>query len=256
MFDAIREFAAAEEAAGIIGGADGPTAIFLTSTQDLGLAGKLVENGCTPGQLAGYAAIFAAMVLLAYFVGNISPSILQAKARGIDIKKEGSGNAGTTNALRVMGKKAGAITLIVDVLKGTICVLLGNLICGHLCAMLCVVAVMLGHVWPVVYKFKGGKGVATAFGALTGLNPLLGLSALGIVIIGVLVSRRMSVGSELGAITFPVVCYFLEPDFLYLGCVLALIILVKHRANIARLFRGEEPKLSIFDKEKNKEKEE
>lgn len=237
---------------GIIGGADGPTAIYLTSKWDWGLAGRLIEDGTSSGRLAAYGAIFIAMVLIAYFIGNISPSTLQAKARGIDIKKEGSGNAGTTNALRVMGKKAGAITLIVDVLKGTLCVVLGNLVCGHLCAMLCVVAVMLGHVWPVVYKFKGGKGVATAFGALTGLNPLLGVSALGIVVIGVLVSRRMSVGSELGALTFPIVCYFLEPDFLYLGCVLALIILVKHRANIARLFRGEEPKLGIFDKKKDK----
>lgn len=260
MFDAELMTAAAGLAADseIIGGADGPTAVFLVSGQDLGLAGRQIlgdGNLLSGHSLAGYLALFAAMVLLAYFIGNISPSILQAKARGIDIKKEGSGNAGTTNALRVMGKKAGAITLLVDVLKGTICVLLGELVCGHGCAMLCVVAVMLGHVWPVVYKFKGGKGVATAFGALTGLNPLLGLSALGIVIIGVLISRRMSVGSELGALTFPVVAYFLEPDFLYLGCVLALIILIKHRANIARLFRGEEPKLGFFDKEKNKEKE-
>lgn len=194
--------------------------------------------------------VFWVMVLLAYFIGNISPSTLLAKARGLDIKKEGSGNAGTTNALRVMGKKAGAITLVVDILKGVVSVLLGDLICGGWCGMLCVVAVMLGHIWPVVYRFKGGKGVATAFGALLGLNPLLGLSALGVVLIGVLISRRMSVGSMLGALSFPVICYFLEPDFIYLGCVLAILILVKHRANIVRLFKGEEPILSIFDKEK------
>lgn len=254
MSDAIRFLTGAGDASvGIIGGADGPTAIYLTSNWDLGLAGsRLVENGASPGQFVGYGAILIAMLLIAYFIGNISPSTLQAKARGIDIKKEGSGNAGTTNALRVMGKKAGAITLIVDILKGTISVLVGDFICGYPCAMLCVVAVMLGHVWPVIYRFKGGKGVATAFGALTGLNPLLGLSALGVVIIGVLVSRRMSVGSELGALSFPVICWFLEPDFLYLGSFLALIILIKHRANIARLIRGEEPKLSIFDKEKDK----
>ena len=90
-----------------------------------------------------------------------------AKARGIDIKSEGSGNAGTTNALRVMGKKAGAVTLVVDVLKGAVAVLLGNLVCGHLCAMFCVLAAMLGHIWPVFYRFKGGKGVSTAFGAVS-----------------------------------------------------------------------------------------
>ncbi len=193
---------------------------------------------------------FLAMVLAAYLIGNISPSTLLAKAKGIDIKKEGSGNAGTTNALRVMGKKAGAITLIVDVLKGVAAVLLGKLVGGPVCAMFCVVAVMLGHIWPVFYRFKGGKGVATAFGSLLGLNPLLGLSALGVVLVGVLVSKRMSVGSVLGALSFPALCYFLEPDFIFLGCVLALIIIIKHRANIVRLFRGEEPKLGIFNKEK------
>ena len=238
---------------GIIGGADGPTAIYLTGNQDLGLAGNWIlggDSGGSAGQFAGFLVVLAAMVLLAYFIGNISPSTLLAKSRGLDIKKEGSGNAGTTNALRVMGKKAGAITLVVDILKGVVSVLLGELICGSGCAMLCVVAVMLGHIWPVIYRFKGGKGVATAFGALMGLNPLLGLSALGVVIIGVLISKRMSVGSMLGALSFPVICYFLEPDFIYMGCVLAILILVKHRANIMRLFKGEEPKLSIFDKEK------
>ena len=70
-------------------------------------------------------------VVIAYFIGNISPSILMAKAKGIDIRNEGSGNAGTTNALRVMGKKAGAVTLIIDVLKGTCAVLLGSLLAGH-----------------------------------------------------------------------------------------------------------------------------
>ncbi|MDO4545061.1 MAG: glycerol-3-phosphate 1-O-acyltransferase PlsY [Bacillota bacterium] len=195
-------------------------------------------------------------VIIAYLIGNISPSIIMAKARGIDIKKEGSGNAGTTNALRVMGKKAGAITLVVDVLKGTAAVLLGYLLAGQDGAMWCVVAVFCGHVWPAFYKFKGGKGVATAFGALMGLNPLLGLSALGIVIVGVLVSKRMSVGSILGAACFPFLAFFLEPEFVRLGTVLAVIILIKHRANIVRLCKGQEPIMSIFEKRpKNEDRE-
>ena len=194
--------------------------------------------------------LFLLSVLVAYAIGNISPSIMLAKARGIDIKKEGSGNAGTTNALRVMGKKAGVITLVVDVLKGTCAVLLGGLIGGYTAQMLCVVAVFCGHVWPALYRFKGGKGVATAFGALMGLNPLLGLSALAIVLIGVLVSKRMSVGSILGALCFPALAYFLEPDFIIPGSILALIIIIKHRANIGRLFRGEEPVMSIFERNK------
>ena len=186
--------------------------------------------------------------VLAYFIGNISPSILMARAKGIDIRSEGSGNAGTTNALRVMGKKAGAITFVVDILKGTCAVLLGSLLAGSTGAMWCVVAVFCGHVWPVFFGFRGGKGVATAFGALLGLNPIMALVTLAIVAVGVLVTKRMSVGSMLGAICFPVLSYFMEPDFVYLGIVVAVIVLVKHRANIGRLIRGEEPVMSIFDR--------
>lgn len=191
-----------------------------------------------------------AAVVIAYLIGNISPSIMLAKARGIDIKKEGSGNAGTTNALRVMGKKAGVITLIVDILKGVCAVLLGSFIGGYTAGTFCAIAVFCGHVWPAFYRFKGGKGVATAFGALMGIDPLLGLSALGIVVIGVLISKRMSVGSVLGAVCFPAIALFLEPDFIIPGTVLAIIIIIKHRANIARLLKGEEPVMSIFQKDK------
>ncbi len=94
----------------IIGGADGPTAIFLTT--------------------GGNIWLWVLSLVIAYLLGNISPSTLLAKAKGIDIHKEGSGNAGTTNALRVMGKKAGVITLVVDVLKGTVAVLIGFLLAG------------------------------------------------------------------------------------------------------------------------------
>lgn len=236
----------------IIGGPDGPTAIYMTG--DTGIVGEMLNlcGGADKTALWMYAAITVVIVLAAYFIGNISPSTILAKKQGIDIKKEGSGNAGTTNALRVMGKKAGAVTLIIDVLKGLLSVVLAGLLCGQSCAMFCVIAVMLGHIWPVLYKFKGGKGVATAFGAVAGLNILVALCALGVLIVGVLISKRMSVGSMLAALSFPVFCWFLEPDFIYLACVLALVIIIKHRANLVRLLHGEEPKLSFFDKEKRK----
>lgn len=194
-----------------------------------------------------WMTILAAVI--AYFIGNISPSILMARAKGIDIRKEGSGNAGTTNALRVMGKKAGAVTLIIDILKGTCAVLLGGLLAGETGAMWCVVAVFCGHVWPVFFGFRGGKGVATAFGALLGLNPLMALATLAIVVVGVLLTKRMSVGSIVGAACFPILSFFMEPDFVWLGIVVAIIVIVKHRANIGRLVRGEEPIMSIFERE-------
>ena len=184
--------------------------------------------------------------VVAYFIGNISPSTIMAKRQGLDIKKEGSGNAGTTNALRVMGKKAGAITCIVDILKGVVAVLIGLLVAGNVGAYLCALCVFLGHVWPIVYKFQGGKGVATAFGAVLAVNPLLAVIALAIVAITVFTSKRMSLGSIIGAIAFPVIAIFLEPGFVVFAIVMAIIILIKHRANIVRLAHGEEPVMGIF----------
>lgn len=178
-----------------------------------------------------------------YLIGSISPSILIARASGIDIKSEGSGNAGTTNMLRVMGKKPAAATLALDILKGVAAVLIGRYAAGETAAMLCVITVFAGHVWPLYHKFKGGKGVATLFGAILAFHWPVALIALGIVALGVAVSRRMSVGSLLGAVTLPLITYFLEPEFLIPSIIIALLLIYKHWGNIVRLSRGEEPKL-------------
>lgn len=183
------------------------------------------------------------VLVIAYLIGCISPSSILAKRAGKDIRSEGSGNAGTTNALRVMGAKAGVITLIVDILKGALAVALGWHFGGQPLAMLCVPAVFVGHVWPVFYGFKGGKGVATLFGAITCFNWVLGLSALGVVALLVAISRRMSVGSLAGAVALPVLSIFIEPTFLWTSIIVAVIVIIKHRENIIRLKNGEEPKL-------------
>lgn len=186
---------------------------------------------------------FVIFVALAYFIGNISPSIILGKIAGVDIKKEGSGNAGTTNALRVLGKKAAIITLLIDVMKGVIAVLLGMHFGNYMIGTVCALAVFCGHIWPCLYNFKGGKGVATAFGAIMAVNWCLGVLALGVVAVGLAASQRMSVGSILGAASFPIICWIFEPGFIWIGSVMALIIIVKHRANIVRLIKGEEPKM-------------
>ena len=136
--------------------------------------------------------------LISYFIGNISPSTIMAKRAGLDIKKEGSGNAGTTNALRVMGKKAGAITMVIDIVKGVAAVMIGTLIVGEMGAMCCGFCVFIGHIWPMIYKFKGGKGVATTFGVLLAINPIYALAELIIVAIFTLGTKIMSVGSIAG----------------------------------------------------------
>ena len=172
------------------------------------------------------------MVATAYLIGNISPAIILGRKRNIDIKKEGSGNAGTTNVLRVMGKKAAIVTLLVDILKGVLAVVLGGVLGGKTVAAICVIAVFTGHVWPVFFGFKGGKGVATTFGALTGYN-----------VIGVLISKRMSFGSILGSVCFPVLTLFIDKDFFFEGCIMGILVIFKHKSNLIRLLNGTEPKI-------------
>ena len=186
------------------------------------------------------------MVVIAYLIGTISPAIILGKIMGVDIKKEGSGNAGTTNVLRVLGKKAALITLVVDICKGILAVELGLHLMTYKVAILCALAVFCGHIWPCFFGFKGGKGVATAFGAILAINWMLGLSALAITAIVLLISKRMSAGSIAGAVTFPILCYFLEPGFFWVGLAMALIVLKKHKDNIIRLVKGQEPIMSIF----------
>lgn len=194
---------------------------------------------------------FVIWVGLAYILGNISPSILLGKAQGVDIKKEGSGNAGTTNALRVLGKKAAVITLVIDIMKGVVAVYLGMHFGNYVIGTVCALAVFCGHIWPCFYSFKGGKGVATAFGAILAVNWQLALMELAVVAAGLLVSKRMSVGSILGAFLFPLLCLWLEPGFIKIGCVMAIIVVIKHRANIKRLIKGEEPKMFAKKEEKD-----
>lgn len=190
-------------------------------------------------------AMLILVIVLAYFIGNISPSTLLGRAAGIDIKKEGSGNAGTTNALRVLGKKAAVITLIVDIGKGFLSVMLGFWLSTPTAGMLCALAAFAGHIWPVLFSFKGGKGVAVAFGALLAVNWQLALLALGIVAITVLLTKMVSLGSIMAAVTFPIAAYFLERDFFWIGCVMAVILLYNHRSNMKRIIKGEENKLSF-----------
>lgn len=186
---------------------------------------------------------------LAYFLGNISPSTLLARRRGIDIKKEGSGNAGASNALRVMGIKAGAITLAVDIFKGYTAVMIGYLV-GRDAAELCAMAAFLGHIWPVAFRFKGGKGVAVGFGALLAINPLLAMSCLGVMAVTVLITRMVSAGSIITALSFPLFTYIWEPGFLRIGVPLALVTLYVHRGNMKRIIRGDENRIN-FKKRKD-----
>lgn len=191
-------------------------------------------------------ALKIGVILLAYLIGSISPSILIGKAKGIDIKKEGSGNAGTTNALRVLGKKAAIITLLCDILKGVIGSLLGLLLVDFTTGCFCACAVFIGHIFPIYFKFKGGKGAATAVGAIGAIDWRLAVIALIIAAIFLFISKRMSVGTIAAAVAFPVLTIFMQKELLPFAIFISLVVIIKHRSNIVRLAKGQEPKMSIF----------
>ncbi len=197
----------------------------------------------------GGMVLWALVFIGAYLIGNLSPATLISKASGVDIRKEGSGNPGTTNMLRVMGKKAAVLTLIIDLLKGVAAVLLGKYAGGESLAVLCGLAVFLGHIFPVLYKFKGGKGIATALGVLLALSVTMALFCLALAVLGFVTARRVSVGSLLAALALPVLAYFYMPDYIIVFALMAALVVIKHRSNIRRLVKGEEPKISLKKKQ-------
>lgn len=190
-----------------------------------------------------YVAVLAA--LCGYAMGNISPATILGKIKNVDIRKEGSGNPGTTNVLRVLGKKYAVITLLVDILKGVVAVILGKLLFGDIVGMIAGLFAFIGHVFPVIFKFKGGKGVATALGIILTVSWQIGLAVLGIALLFMIITRTVSAGSVAGAIVFPVIIYFNHPELTVWAVLMALIVLVRHRENIKRLVSGTESKISF-----------
>lgn len=188
--------------------------------------------------------------LAAYALGNINPAIIMGKLKGIDIRKEGSGNAGMTNTIRVMGLAAGITVFIVDVLKAFIAVRIGYNFGDDPGAMVAFGAVVIGHCFPAVWGFKGGKGVAASFGAALALNWLSAIAALIVAGVFFLITRRMSVASIFAAIAYPVAIWFYEPEYLYFAIGAAVFLLIMHLANIKRIAKGEEEKLTIGGKDK------
>ena len=193
--------------------------------------------------------------LVAYALGNINPSIIIGKLRGIDIRKEGSGNAGMTNTIRVMGMGAGITVFIVDVLKAFIAVRIGISLGGKYGAMVAFACVILGHCFPAAFGFKGGKGVASAFGAALALNWASALAA--ILIAGLLfgLTRRMSVASLGAALAYPLLIWHFAPEYLYFSIGAAAFLMVMHIANIKRIAKGEEERLTIGGNNKSEDKE-
>ena len=201
----------------------------------------------------------AIVAIIAYLIGSINFSvILSKKMAGFDVREKGSGNAGTTNMLTSVGKKAAAITLVCDILKGVIAILIAMLMNkifpnsnGALLVQIAGVAVILGHTFPIFFKFKGGKGVATSLGVLIMSNWQIGLICLVFALILIILTQMVSVGSIAAAILYPVLTIFIPQNYILPGnyiiysVVLAVIIVFNHRENVKRLLTGTENRISF-----------
>ncbi|MBO5810286.1 MAG: glycerol-3-phosphate 1-O-acyltransferase PlsY [Bacteroidales bacterium] len=195
------------------------------------------------------------IVLVAYLLGSIPSSVWIGKIfYGIDVREHGSGNAGTTNTIRILGYKAGIPVFIIDALKGWLAVFLTKIIFGYFPSMempeympiVSAVAVVLGHIFPVFAGFRGGKGVATLLGVGFGLIPIPALIALAIFMVVLFSFGYVSLASIIATITLPVVTYFfVMPDnifLLLLTIAVAVFVPITHRQNIKRLMNGTENK--------------
>jgi glycerol-3-phosphate acyltransferase PlsY len=204
------------------------------------------------------------IVALAYVLGSIPTGYLLVKLfRHEDIRSVGSGNIGATNVLRSGGKGLGAATFLLDVLKGAAAVWLGAWLAFHLLPSMpfrdaqavAAVSAVIGHMFPVWLRFRGGKGVATGFGVFLVAAPLAALASIGLFAVVLILTRYVSLASILGAGSFPVFAWFLvrgEKPFPYIAAqvIVASLIIIKHHQNIRRLATGTESRFGARTQER------
>jgi glycerol-3-phosphate acyltransferase PlsY len=198
------------------------------------------------------------ILVLSYVIGAFPTAFIIGKlVKKIDIREHGSGNVGASNVFRVVGKRWGILVLVIDILKGVLAVLLWQPVCdlvggpelSRRFLFVCGIIAILGHNWTIFLNFKGGKGVATTLGILLGLFPFSVSIAAAVAFTLIGITHYVSIGSVVGALLFPVI-FAIEnhamPDFTFfmtVVCIIALMIVVKHKSNIKRLLKGEEHKV-------------
>ena len=192
--------------------------------------------------------IFIALsAIIAYGLGMISVGQLIAKAYGRhDLRKTGSGNTGTTNVLRTLGWLPSIMTLVGDALKGVIAAWIGRKLGGETGMLVAGLFAVLGHDFPVISHFRGGKGMATSLGVTCIICPWVAPCLLGIVVIAVIITHTMSIGSLIATTAYPVLTWFLMPEgatkwmYMTFAVILMLLGFICHRSNISRLSKGKE----------------
>jgi len=181
----------------------------------------------------------------AYVLGSFPTGLLVGRARGVDVRTVGSGNIGATNVARALGKKWAVFVLLCDALKGFLPVATAKVLAPGqpFVVALAGLSTIVGHMFTIFLRGRGGKGVATSLGVSLGLSPVVGLACLGVYVLTYMATRLSSLGSLLGIWSFPVVAFVrgdVPRPYIALSVVVALLVTIRHRANIRRLVRREE----------------
>lgn len=206
--------------------------------------------------------IICATTVVAYLLGSIPSAVWYGQAFfGLDIRNYGSGNAGATNTFRVLGKRAGTIVMLLDVLKGYTAAILSSILwyadvitVNEILTFKIVfgLVAVIGHLYPVFAKFKGGKGVATLLGMMLATHPEMAAVCIGIFLLVVIASQYVSLGSILAALAFPVLLLLQifgqkeNPLLIVFGFIVFLLVVFTHQKNIGRLLRGEESRTILI----------
>lgn len=203
--------------------------------------------------------VYIGVAIVAYFLGSISFSVIfSRKFAGFDVREKGSKNAGSTNVLRTVGKKAAALTLVCDVLKGVMAIVVAILagriwteVDETLLEYIAGFFAILGHTFPIFFEFRGGKGVATALGVILLTNWQIGLICLAFALILIIITKMVSLGSIMAAILFPVLTIFIQTNYIepgnyiIFGIAVGLLVVFNHRKNLKRILEGNENKISF-----------
>jgi acyl phosphate:glycerol-3-phosphate acyltransferase len=215
-----------------------------------------------------HLVIKVAVLILAYLIGSIPTSVWIGRGLyGIDIREHGSGNAGSTNAMRILGWKVGIIVLIIDMFKGWLAVNLIHLTQFYIpesgkyitFQLMLGVAAILGHIFPVYVGFRGGKGVATLFGLVMAINPEPTLICAGIFVVMLLLTKYVSLSSMTAGFAFPFIVIFVFKEttmsLVIFSLIIAVLLLFTHQKNIERLLARKEKKATFLLSKRGKERE-
>lgn len=206
----------------------------------------------------------AILFVLAYLIGAIPTAVWVSKRfYGIDIREHGSGNAGATNTFRILGSRMGGIVMFIDMLKGFLAVKLSLLshFGWHSEAIVNLqvflgLAAVLGHIFPIWADFRGGKGIATLFGMILSIQPLVAVSLIGVFMLMLFVTKYVSLSSITASVAFPLLILFIfrEPELSYriFAIAAALLVVLTHYKNIGRLLNGNESKVAMFKKRRER----